>query len=48
MERKSNAGRKKLPDTNKKKPVTIWVMAKFVTKAKKECLKIEEKYKSIV
>ena len=45
--KRSNSGRKKVPDMEKKRPVTIWVKGKYVGKAKTECLKIQTKYENL-
>ena len=46
MERKSNAGRKKIPFTERKVAATIWVKQKFYKAAMKELLKLQDKYES--
>lgn len=47
MNKKSNAGRKELPQSEKKVGVTIWVKYKHLSKAKAECEKIQTKYEKL-
>ena len=45
--RKSNAGRKALPESERKIGITIFVKYKFLSKAKKECEMVQTKYEKI-
>ncbi len=47
MEKKKGVGRKKLPTTERKAAVIIWVKQKHASKAKKECIEIQKKYEAI-
>ena len=47
MKEKSTAGRKPIPDKEKKVAVTIYVKAKHWVNAKKELTVIEKKYNAI-
>lgn len=44
MEVKMKAGRKPIPDTDKKVAVIIYVKSKHKVKAKSDCLKIQTRY----
>ncbi len=46
MENKRGRGRQPVPLSEKKIPITIWVKSKHGIKAKRECLKIQDKYNS--
>lgn len=47
MENKNGAGRKMLPNSERKSAVIIYVKNKYKAKAKMECLKIQTKYEKL-